>query len=362
MFLKSGDERIPNNIGNITFVDRGQGEFDHHGSNSHNGGNSNETSASKVADKLGLSDDPIIQKLLRHVELNDLRGLVQPFDVADIIKRAAHNSELGDKQRMELGLRIVGDVVAFRKLELERDHQFVSGLIESFLEKEKLSVAKLERYCQQLRNGKFSRDPDLVETLSAEKKNHGEDKARHFAETLLQIITQDERNFQKALAELKQAQWIQIQRGNILVIGHSSNPAFNKAARYKGATVIVQKSDIGIQIYFNFAKVKPQWVDQMMAVIRLEEQLIANSKPLITDFRILTKPERIREVKEWYYYVSSDQKGGRFILNRSLTAPDPDIPETKISLAGLQQIIQQILIMGDKFVFEVYAAKRINHF
>lgn len=349
LFLKSGDENLSGNIDNMVFLDRGRGEFDHHGKEACC------TSASMVAEKFELVEDPVINELLEHVDRNDRRGITEPFTVADNIKRMAHNSKISDKQRMQIGLRIVDDVTKFRRLKLKKDSNFVSEIIKSFIGKKELTGSRLEKYCKLIQREHFDREFDLVEVLTAEKEVYGIEQAKEFAEELLEFISEDELNFRKAIEELKQAKRI----GNI-TMGYSDNPVFNKAARYKGASVVIQKNKTGMQIFFDFKRIKQEWIDNAMAVIRLEEQILQNSNDLITKFNILKKSGRLKEIKEWYYYVSSAKKGGRFILNKSLTAPDPDIPETKISAERMILIIQSVLCYRDGFNFQRYVSNRLK--
>jgi len=342
---------LSGNIDNVVFLDRGRGEFDHHGQNTEN------TSASMVAKKFKLTKDPVICKFLKHVDFNDRRGITEPFTVADNIKRMAHNSKISDKQRMRMGLRIVDDVIEFGRLKLKRDPLFVAEIIKSFVDEKELAGSRLEKYCQQIQKERFTREFDLVEILSAERKIRGAKPAKEFAKELLELIAEDELNFRKAIKELRDAK-----RVDNIIMGYSDNPVFNKAARYKGASVVIQKSKIGMYIFFDFKKIKHGWIDNVMAVIRLEEQILQNKKNLITKFSILKKAERLSEIKEWYYYVSSDKNGGRFILNRSLTAPDPDIPETKISAERMISIVRFVLRFRDKFDFQRYALNCLKRY
>ena len=344
LFLKGGDENLSGNIDNVVFLDRGRGEFDHRGQNTE------DTSASMVAKKFKLTEDPVICKLLKHVDSNDRKGITKPFTVADNIKRMAHNSKISDKQRMQTGLRIVDDVIEFGRLKLKRDPHFVAKIIKSFVDERELTGSRLEKYCRQIQNERFTREFDLVEVLSAEREIRGAKSSEEFAKELLEFIAEDELNFWRAIKELRDAK-----RVGCITMGYSDNPVFNKAARYKGALVIIQKSKIGMYIFFDFKKIKQEWIDNIMAAIRLEEQILQKKKNLITKFNILKKAERLREIEEWYYYVSSDQKGGRFILNRSLTAPDPDIPETRISADRMILIVQSVLRFRDEFDFQRYA-------
>lgn len=370
IFLEGGDQFTENGICNIVFIDRGRGKYDHHGKHG------SLTSAEKVAEDFNLSDQSTVKKLLRLNKNNDLRGITQPFDVGDVIKKMAHNSNLSDKERMNKGLRILDDIFQFRELGMERDVEFTRRVISKFMEEKKEVLFRmLKKYCNQLKKESFTRDCDLVEVLTSEKNFYGEEKATLFAFDLLEIISQDEINFNKALKEFEKAKKVRISKkdllvknpekigffdGDLIVVARSNNPVFNKAARTKGSSVTIQKSNIGTHLFFDFTKVKNSWIDNIMAAIRLEEQILQGRRRIIANFFKLKKEGRIKGIKEWYYYVSNDQKGGRFILNKSFTAPDPEIPDTKITPEELAKIVKSVLRRRDAFYFKRYASIRLR--
>lgn len=370
IFLEGGDRFTENGICNIVFIDRGRGKYDHHGKNEYL------TSAEKVAEDFGLINQPIVKDLLKLNKKNDLRGITQPFDVGDIIKKMAHNSNLSDKERMEKGLKIIDNIFQFRELGMTRENDFTRQAILEFMEEKKeIHFRMFKKYCNQLARENFTRNCDLVEILTSEKKFQGKEEAKLFAFELLNIVCQDEINFNKALKEFDEAKKMKLTKKDLLVrdpkkigffnedlivIAKTDNPVFNKAARMKGASVIIQESSIGTHLFFDFAKVKNSWVDNIMSAIRLEEQITQGRKKIITNFFKLKKDGRLEEIKEWYYYVSNDKKGGRFILNRSLTAPDPEIPRTRLSPEKIAEIVRSVLRRRDAFYFKKYASIRLK--
>jgi hypothetical protein len=357
IFLKGGDEVNSFSNSNLVFIDRGRGLYDHH--QNHN--NDKMTSAEKVAQSFGLDNCDSVKKILNLVKLNDLRGITQPLDAGDMIKRMSHNHKLSDEERMAKGLRLIEDVFQFKKTKATRDNEFTRKVIKRFLEQKKEDrLLKIERYCDQLIKGNFQRSFDFAEVLTAEKYIYGEQKAIEFGLALLVSICEDDINFNKAFREYEKAKKINVAYNDLLVMADTENPMFNKVARMKGASVIIQKSSIGTQIFFSFQKVKNSWIDNIMAVIRLEEQIQNEKQKIITSYFKLKMAGRFDQVKEWYYYISGDAKGGRFILNKSLTAPDPEIPTTKLSSEKIASLVKEVLNRRDAFYFKKYASIRLR--
>ena len=351
VFLKGGDEKL-DGLSNMILVDRGQGELDHHQLRSQ------ETAASMVAKKFGLDKDPINQKFLEIVKANDLRGETKILSIGDIIKRLAHNKDLPDEEKLKIGLRLIDDAMEFQRKHLIRDHQFAKELYQD-LKRYNFLGYEVRRYFER-QNEKFQRPFDLVEILTAEKTVRGKEEAIKFAKELIRLISKSESDFQKALQELERAWIIFLDKKDFFIAGESNNPAFNKAARSKGAILAIQKSEEGCQIYFDFKKVSPEEADMIMAIIRLLEQVYQKKKILITDFFFLSERGKLKEIPEWYYFVSNDKNGGRFILNKSLTATDSEeIPETKIPLEKIVEVVKLVLILGENFSFKVFVHKTL---
>lgn len=134
-------------------------------------------------------------------------------------------------------------------------------------------------------------------------------------------------------------------KGNLIISGKSDEASFNRAARYRGAVIIIQRnSNNHCQFYFNPEKVDDKIIDTIASMVRLEECLIQKRKIPKDDLR---KAEWIKMIPEWYYYKAiaipgKKKKPGRFILNGSITAPD--VPPTKIPLTELQEIAQKAVI------------------
>jgi hypothetical protein len=354
IFLKNGDEAIFNDLG-IIFIDRGRGELDHHGRRF----NSGETSASLVAKKLGVTEEKSIQKLLRKVQRSDLMGESLPFDISDFIKCAQRNKDLSDEEITRLGLRMLTAAMEFQMQKLQRDHPWIQAVIVEFLKTKEERPAAFEEYIQKLSNPRFERPFDLVEITVGEKVRSGEEEAIKFARELLELKYKDYvESFQRALVEVDKA-WKKRVRGILIVADISDEPAFNRAARYRGATVIIQRNTDGYtQWFFDTEKVDDFLTDSIAAMTRLEECLVQGRKIPNIDLR---RPGRIEEIPEWYYYKAPQlgkKRPGRFILNGSLTARE-DIPKTKIPLDTLRYIAECAVQYWGKFNWARWATERI---
>lgn len=366
IFTEKGD--MPENANlfeNVIVVDRGRGKYDHHGHHDIR------TSAEIVAKESGIDINAHMFYLLKIVENNDARGHSDPFGIGDIIKRIAHTLK-DDNETIKIGLRIVRDVIDFKQLEIageiQRDHEFAMSVIRQFMKSRKFQGERLQEYYKLLENPNFVRLFDFCEMITAEKYLNGAREARKFGLKVLTLVIKQDRNFNKALKELEDPKITKIyqvpQSNSLIIVTVSSNPEINRAARWKWKTValVIQKNPEigGVQIFPNKKWLKDINIvmDNLVAAIRLEEQILSGNKKLTTNYETLKKPERLPWIPEWYY----TGKRGFFLLNRSLTATDAeDIPETRISLERIAKIAQIILAYRRKFNFQVYAAKRLSN-
>jgi hypothetical protein len=334
LFLKGGDEELTQMTG-IILIDRGRGEFDHHGRTNMCG----ETSTSLVAKKLGIADEKPIQQLLALVRRSDLQGISEPFDASDLIK-CLQRSRISDEEIIKIGVRIIQDTIEFRKNALARDNQWVREIIFDFLKEKMVVPPKFQRYLELLANPRFQREFDLVEIGVAEK-TRSKKEAEDFIKKLLEVEYEDSGRYLEAIEIVKNA-WKKKVNELIICAAITDNSKFNPAARAEaGAAIIVQRNSQGHnQIYFDSQKVSEQIMDSIASAVRLEECLVQKRKIPKCDLR---KPGRIEEIPEWYYYVAptivgKKKKPGRFILNGSLTAPD--VPPSRIPWETLLYVIE----------------------
>lgn len=332
-FRKEGDESFPPQLifKDILWVDRGRQIFDHHGIQG-------KTSTQIVAEELGIAKENWIQPILRHVYRSDLEGRSEPMDISDITK--AISREIKDDEKiMMLGVEIANSLINFHKNNMERDNKLAMSIIEKYF-KGKEMPPRIRQYYHLLKNPRFQRSCDFVEILVGSGK-----KAEEFGETILTYIEADIQKYQLAIEEVKEAQKVivSVPLGWFIVAGISNNPKFNVAAREIKAALVIQKNTDGhVQIYFN-QKVLPSQIiasvsEDLIEILRLREISLKKEK-LPSNKKILRSPAKISEVPEWYLFVG--ERGGRVILNGSLTSPE--IPASNIAFSEIIEFALNVL-------------------
>lgn len=362
IFLKGGDESLTGGTmgDNMTLIDRGRGELDHHGRKF----NGKETSASLMAKKLGITEDKNIQVLLGLVQRKDLQGIALPFDAPDIVSCIQKARNLSDEEKLRLGIRIIRSAMEFRKKKLQRDNRWGQKVVIDFIAERKTEKIpeKFSQYIDKLQNERFDRPFDIVEILIGEKAQFGEEEAVKFVKTLLEIVFNDSIKFYQAKKEFREKAAKKEIKGILMTVHCTDNEKFNPAARSEGASIIVQRGTDGhTQIYFNTANpdIDDDLTDSIAAMIRLEECLIQGKR--IPD-NGLGQSEWADGIPEWYYYKApkiGDKKPGRFIMNGSLTAPD--VPCSQIPLSTLFEIVQKAVIFHPNFNWVRWQSERIAY-
>jgi hypothetical protein len=350
LFLTDGDKALitPQLMG-VTLFDRGKGEFDHHQNNQ-----IAETTASIVARKLGVAENPEIKRLLRKVQRSDLQGESLPFDASDLIKCMQRLEEITDQEIIELGTRIIKDGVEFSKKKLKRNNLSLQQIIREFLASKEIIPPKFQDYLEKLNNPGFERPFDLAEILAVEGES-----AKDFLLKLLEYEYRDSLNYLRAIEEVRKA-WKVTVRGVNIVADVSDNPRFKDAARndQKALITIQRRSNGQTGIYFDTERIDDALIETLISMIRLEECLIQHRPIPKADLR---KPEWIEGIPEWYYYKApripgKKKKPGRFLLNGSLTAPD--VPPSKIPMETLRELAQKAIIY-QPFNWVRWATERI---
>jgi len=331
LFLREGNEALNQLVG-ITILDRGKGEYDHHGMRN------SETTASLVARGLQIPEgEKVVQRLLRKVQRSDLQGESLPFDASDLIK-AMQRVKVSNEEIIELGTRLVNDCLEFSKRTLQRENLRVQKILCEFLVGKEVVPPKFQDYIDRLNNPGFERPFDIVEVFLVESQDKSEEEAKGFVGKLLEFEYRDSVNYLKAMEEVRTT-WKKVVKGVLIVADVSDNPRFKDATRNSGALITVQRNTNGsTQIYFDTERINIQLVEALISMIRLEECLIQRRKIPKSDLR---QPEYVEGIPEWYYYqapwiIGKKKKPGQFILNGSITAPD--VPPSKIPLETLREI------------------------
>lgn len=363
IFLKGGDESLTGGtIGdNMTLIDRGRGELDHHGKNFNN---ATETSASLMAKKLGITENKNIQVLLGLVQRKDLQGVALPFDAPDIVSCIQKTRNLSDEEKLRLGIRIIRSAMEFRKRKLQRDNQWGQKVVIDFIAERKTEKIpeKFSQYIDRLQNEKFERPFDIIEILIGEKTQFGEEEAVKFVKTLLEIVFNDSIKFYQAKKEFREKAAKKEIKGVLMTVHCTDNEKFNTAARSEGASIIIQRDNEGhTQISFNTedSAIDDDLVDSIVAMIRLEECLVQGKRIPDDD---LSQSGWVNGIDEWYYYKApriGNKKPGRFIMNGSLTAPD--VPCSQIPLGTLFEIVQKAVIFHPNLNWVRWKSERIAY-
>jgi hypothetical protein len=354
-----GNESVMVELKNVEVIDRGLNELDHHVKGRSEQG---ETSTSLMAKKCGMSDDEEIQRLIGEIRRNDLQGITLPFTFCHIIKCGQKNSNLTDKERMAIGLRVIDDAMEFRKRGLQRENLWVQKILIQFLEEseEKFVPEDFQRYTELLAKERFERLFDFVEILVAEKVIRGEKEARRFAKVIAQLIYKPSYNHYRAMGLVERTLYKK-RVGDILVVANDPDDPSSKdkdvianfssaARRYarmeeRAAVVIQYSKGDGTQISFdidarykdNQYVISNELIKDIVAVIRLEECLIRGRGPQRLD---LASPGTLEQIPEWHFFCPPSlgkKRAGRFIFNRSLTSPD--VPLSKIPFKTLFDIV-----------------------
>jgi len=363
IFLKGGDEKLTGGMmdDSIVLIDRGRGELDHHGSSF----NGNETSASLMAKKLGITEDKNVQVLLGLVKRKDLQGVALPCDAPDIVSCIQKTRDLSDEEKLRLGIRIIRSAMEFRKRKLQRDNRWGQKVCINFLAERKAEKIpeKLTQYIDKLQNERFDRPFDIVEILVGEKAQFGEEEAVKFVKTLLGFVFNDSIKFYQAKQEFREKAAKKEIKGILMTVHCTDNEKFNPAARSEGASIIVQRDTDGhTQIFFSTEDplLNDNIIDSIAAMVRLDECLVQGNAIPDVD---LSQSEWVDGIPEWYYYKApaiGGKKPGRFIMNGSLTAPD--VPPSKIPISTLFDIVQKAVIFNPNFDWERWLCERTSYY
>lgn len=361
IFLKGGDESLTGGTmgDGIVLIDRGRGEFDHHGKMGNN------TSASLMAKKLGITEDKNIQVLLGLVKRKDLQGVALPCDAPDIVSCIQKTRDLSDEEKLRLGITIIRAGMEFRKRKLQRDNRWGQKVCIDFLAERKPDKIpeKFSQYIDKLQNERFDRPFDIVEILVGEKAQFGEEEAVRFVKTLLAFVFNDSVKFYQAKREFWEKAEKKEIKGILVVVHCTDNEKFNTAARSEGAAIIIQRdSDGHTQIFFNTEDplLNDSIVDSIAAIVRLEECLRQGNAIPDVD---LAQSEWATGIAEWYYYKAppiGGKKPGRFIMNGSLTAPD--VPCSQIPLSTIFEIVQKAVIFNPNFNWDRWLCERTAYY
>jgi hypothetical protein len=324
-FHKEGDTTLPPQLRfeNVLWIDRGHRVFDHHGIKG-------KTSVLIVSEELGINNEKWIQPIIRQVYRSDLEGRSEPMDLNDMIKSITRELN-NDEEIMKLGVEIATAIINFHRNNIRRDNQKAAKVIQEFFGEE--MPKRVRHYFELLKNPNFVRVCDFAELATVNPD---------LAKEVLKFISADIKKYEAAQKDVEKAQKVRVGR-YLIIAGISDNPKFNPRAREAGAAIVIQKNSDGhVQIYFNNKILSIEAIkrisEDLIEILRMREISLDPTRKMPPKNN-LRKPEKIEEIPEWYLFVG--EKGGRLILNGSLTAPD--VPPTKIEFSEIIEFTVDVL-------------------
>lgn len=361
LFWGGGPNPIPVGEG-IIQIDIGGGKYDHHPANEF----PNECAATKVADDLGIREDPALTEILEYTKKYDLQGTRSPLDLADFIQCCNKKYQGNPERVLEVTFEILDALYSYygsKEKPIQEDRNRLAEFIESWLkDKDRFVAQQIIKFATGLRNG--NRQPfDLTVIFCAMERKYPE-KTETRTKELLDAKYFTQQMFFEAREELKKAKITSILRGkqilNIVTV-KSGNSEVARIARHlkygcNAAIVIQQNSNGRTLIFTNNRFYLADDLQNIVAMIRLEEQLQRKSEKLTLNFRKLRQPGYIQYVENWYFQKENNRGGGK-LLNGSSTSPD--IEPTKIPLQRIQEIVVTALRFGKYFKWERWDTEAI---
>ena len=325
----------------IIAIDVGGGPFDHHPSQKYVG----ECAATLVAKDLGFQDRPEFQQILEYIKKNDLQGIRSTMDFADFLR--CLNQKYSSEKVVQLGFKILDAKLQYEQKKTNESFKTID-LIEKWLSEKtpnNLATRQIRKYVNGLKNGNKV-NFDLMEIVEG-----GLDRTIIF--DFLDAKYQNQKDFFKeAVNDLSKAKVMHVTGQNYLmrvVSGHSDSVNFAKLARNQewgyNAAIVIQRNSNGRTLIFSNKKLNLETeIQNIAAMIRLEEQLVQKKDWITKSYRTLSTEGTIKEVPNWYF--QKENRGGK-LLNGSLTAPD--IEATKIDFQRVQEIVTTALRLGKNF-------------
>lgn len=381
LFLDSGESFPENNFNNILLIGTGKGRLDEHRNLRWSDRIPGECAATLVAkdikEKIIKADldpkelfSPVIEEFLSYVLKHDTKGIRGSLDYADLI--SCSNYFLEDSEKvMNIGIKILKAVTDFTEIPNQDQRNSVAEFIENWLINKDKGIAKpIANFAKGLRNGNrviF----DTTTIFVALEQKYGFKDAKETMRQLLEAKYWDQLQFFKALEELekkvkeKTAKITSIIRDknllNIVSIA-SDNHKMSAAARSaKGprAAVLIQQSSDGTLIFTNKSFNLTMEIEDIVAALRLEEQLRRNPPPVLEEWSILASPaepgkkyQAFSGINLWYF--QKETRGGKIFNGTRSRKQEP----TMISLGRIHEITETIVHLGQRnFKWNVWVKK-----
>jgi hypothetical protein len=302
-----------------------------------------------------------LQEFLNYVLNQDSKGRGNPMDVADFINSLKHNET--DKELMKIGLKILYSFYMINSLPSQDDRDKTADFLENWLRRKDQIIAKpIINFAKGLRHG--NRLPyDLTQIQYSMDKTYGTKEANETIEKLLEAKYLAQQKFIEAIKELEKKSLTDfIMRGKeilkIITI-KSGNWQIPKAARKEksgpGAAWLNMKTNDKKFLALHSKKFNFTYeIKNIIASLRLEEQLVRKKTNPVIDFKKLSGPGsfNIPDVGDIWYFQKEDRGGKIFNGTNSR-----NIEETKIPLERIREITYAILKLGRNFRWNVWIQK-----
>ena len=179
---------------------------------------------------------------------------------------------------------------------------------------------------------------DLAQMIKAAHQAYPNDPQKVFEWALfgLEVKYKEQQVFLAAIREIKESsteEKVHLSDGTALVMvtAVTENENFSKAARSKGAAIVIQQQSSGnVQIFID-KRFRGLTLCGIAAILRREEAK-ANERIITTDSQTLRSEGKVAGAEEWFYH-----KPGEFLLNGSSTTPNNP---TKLTLDQIKEIVR----------------------
>lgn len=349
------------NMAAVVPVGIGQQKYDEHRSLPFGDRVPGECAATLVAKDLEISMTDALKRLLDYTLEHDSKGTRTNLDLADFIN--CLNKFFNDSQKtLEIGMTLCKALYENTYILTQADRDEVANMIDFLMVgKDKDTAGPILKFAKGLKNG--NKNPyDLTEIYVVLKNAEGPEGAQEIIKILLEAKYFAQDLFRRALKELNPVketrEFIKLKNGKVeflkngikLLTIESTNTEISKAARYRGADVIIHKNKDDVFVSSNKKSIDlTGTIDNIVAALRLKEQYCATGHFITTDPAILYSPGNI-ESDPWYF--QTEDRGGKVMAKKD--------EKTKIPLQIISQIVKTILLLDQNFKWEVWKRKAIN--
>ncbi|MFA6459121.1 MAG: hypothetical protein WCV79_01860 [Candidatus Paceibacterota bacterium] len=340
--IKGSDEKYDRD--GILPIGCGGGRFDEHTPEGER--IEDETATTLVADYLGIESKSELTKLLNEAYTCDTQGRTNTTQLAEIIKAANRcHRQNGTNQVMQIAYKALAAIVN------QEEYHFAATPGEKTL---------LEIFRAEVDKGNYSANPKVRATLfnlvhaSMKAKDdrvtelahiveclyrhgHRDEDVQAWVEFVLCALETDQMEFQEQVEIAKQIrpipvyvqQGVREERMRLLVV-RSDSPLAQKAARYRGAEIILLAKSSGNYQIFIDKRIEGLNLANAIRMIRWLE--LPQGDKADANWLDLDKEGKLERVPHWYYF-----KRAEMIFNGSETHK---VPPTEICTHALVEVLR----------------------